>query len=256
MAAFLDVCRFTPTGGGLGDWTYSVAATGYQSPAKAGAVNGTIYKYRAESADLTQWELGEGTYDSALTKFARTTVLYNSAGTGLGVGQSGAGSKINFTTTPQVAIVALKEDLISVEENNAFSGAQQLQARTNIGLSAVDNTSDVNKPVSTAQAASIATRQAALGFAPVQQGTGILQAPGNVICIGYAPSTGKPRLTIDVTDFGNIVFENSPLFTGVPAAPTAAPGTNTIQLATTAFVLANASGVSNATRVFDYLNFS
>lgn len=32
---------------------------------------------------------------------------------------------------------------------------------------------------------------------------------------------------------------NSPTFTGVPAAPTAAPGTNTTQLATTAFVLAN-----------------
>jgi len=35
----------------------------------------------------------------------------------------------------------------------------------------------------------------------------------------------------------------SPTFTGVPAAPTAAVGTNTTQLATTAFVLANAGGV-------------
>jgi len=34
----------------------------------------------------------------------------------------------------------------------------------------------------------------------------------------------------------------SPTFTGVPAAPTAAPGTNTTQLATTAFVIANAGG--------------
>jgi hypothetical protein len=33
---------------------------------------------------------------------------------------------------------------------------------------------------------------------------------------------------------------NSPTFTGVPAGPTAAPGTNTTQLATTAFVIANA----------------
>lgn len=32
---------------------------------------------------------------------------------------------------------------------------------------------------------------------------------------------------------------NSPTFTGVPAAPTAAAGTNTTQLATTAFVLTN-----------------
>lgn len=34
----------------------------------------------------------------------------------------------------------------------------------------------------------------------------------------------------------------SPTFTGVPAAPTAALGTNTLQLATTAFVIANAGG--------------
>jgi len=32
---------------------------------------------------------------------------------------------------------------------------------------------------------------------------------------------------------------NNPAFTGTPAAPTASPGTNTTQLATTAFVLAN-----------------
>lgn len=32
---------------------------------------------------------------------------------------------------------------------------------------------------------------------------------------------------------------SSPAFTGVPTAPTAAPGTNTTQIATTAFVLAN-----------------
>jgi hypothetical protein len=35
----------------------------------------------------------------------------------------------------------------------------------------------------------------------------------------------------------------SPTFTGVPAAPTASPGTNTTQLATTAFVLANSGAV-------------
>lgn len=41
---------------------------------------------------------------------------------------------------------------------------------------------------------------------------------------------------------------NSPAFTGVPTAPTATAGTNTTQIATTAFVLANANAV-NATTV-------
>lgn len=50
-------------------------------------------------------------------------------------------------------------------------------------------------------------------------------------------------------DDGSIVdLENtssdldSPIFTGVPSGPTAVPGTNTTQLATTAFVIANAGG--------------
>src|SRR5262245_689667 len=37
---------------------------------------------------------------------------------------------------------------------------------------------------------------------------------------------------------GSLAPKASPAFTGVPTAPTAAPGTNTTQLATTAFVLA------------------
>lgn len=36
----------------------------------------------------------------------------------------------------------------------------------------------------------------------------------------------------------------SPTFTGTPAAPTAAPATNTTQIATTAFVLANSGGTA------------
>ncbi len=109
MAAFLDGCRFNPTAGGTTDWTYSSAVTGYQSPAAAQAVNGAVYRYRAESADLSQWELGTTTYNAGTGVFARTAVLYNSSGSGSA--QGGAGTKISFSTVPQVAIVALAEDL-------------------------------------------------------------------------------------------------------------------------------------------------
>lgn len=103
MSALLDVCRFVPTAGGTTDWTYSSAVTGYQSPTAAGAVNGLTYSYRAESADLTQWEVGTGVYNSTgAGSFARTAVLFNSSGTT---------SKISFAAAPQVAIVALAEDL-------------------------------------------------------------------------------------------------------------------------------------------------
>lgn len=128
MAAFLDGCRFNPAAGGTTDWTYASAVTGYQSPAAANVVNGRLYKYRAESTDLSQWEFGEGAYSTATGVLARTTVLYNSSGTT---------SKINFTSVPQVAIVALKEDLVSVDEANSFSTAQKAQACANIGVTAI-----------------------------------------------------------------------------------------------------------------------
>jgi hypothetical protein len=87
---FLDVCKFQPVSGGLGDWVFATALQGYQSPTDANAVNGDEYRYRAESADLTQWEIGTGLYDSGTGTFARTTILFSSTG----------GAKVNFSAVP------------------------------------------------------------------------------------------------------------------------------------------------------------
>lgn len=111
MASLLDNCKFNPTAGGTTDWTFSTAVQGYQSPSAANVVNGTKYKYFAVSADLSQWEIGEGAYNTGTGVLPRTTVLYNSSGTGAVPGQSGAGTKINFTNPPFVAIVGLAEDV-------------------------------------------------------------------------------------------------------------------------------------------------
>lgn len=101
-SSLINVCRFNPTTGGTTDWTYSSAVQGYQSPTAAGAVNGATYSYRAESADLSQWEIGTGVYSSGTGVLTRAAVLFNSSGTT---------SKINFSAAPQVAIVALAEDI-------------------------------------------------------------------------------------------------------------------------------------------------
>lgn len=105
-----DVCRFNPTAGGTTDWTFASAVQGYQSPALANVQNALSYRVRAESADLSQWEISTGAYSSSTGTFARSTVLYNSAGTGIAPGQSGAGTPVNFSAAPQVAVVALAED--------------------------------------------------------------------------------------------------------------------------------------------------
>lgn len=97
---YVDVCKFLPTAGGLTDFTFSTAVTGYQSPASAVVVNGTVYSYRAESTDLTQWEIGFGAYNTGTGVLARTTV-----------NASSTGAKVNFSVAPQVSITALTADL-------------------------------------------------------------------------------------------------------------------------------------------------
>jgi hypothetical protein len=132
MSAFADLVRFRATLGSTTDWVVSTAIGGCQIPSAANVLNGTNYKVYAVSDDLTQWEISTGAYNSGTTTFPRTTVLYNSSGTGTATGQSGAGTKINFTLAPQVSVVALAEDLISVETANSFTATQQAQARTNV----------------------------------------------------------------------------------------------------------------------------
>lgn len=137
MSAFLDSVRFNAASTGTGDFVVASAVAGALTPAGASAVNGRSYKYRAESGDRTQWEVGITFYNSSATSFPRvsTQVLFNSAGTG--TAQGGAGALINFTVVPIVSVIALKEDLISIEEANSFTAAQTLQARANIAAAGI-----------------------------------------------------------------------------------------------------------------------
>lgn len=79
------------------------------------------------------------------------------------------------------------------------------------------------------------SKQNALGFTPVQQGTGAGQL-NNTVKIGW--SVGGLKAQVDSTDLGTIAFTASPVFSGVPLSPTPAANTNTSQIATTAFVQA------------------
>src|SRR5262245_52831620 len=112
MAAQLDNVGFVAVSAGTVDFVFStVLAGGYQSPSAGGAVNGKAYKYFAFNADKSVWEIGESNpYNSGSGTFPRSTVLFNSSGTGTAAGQSGAGTKMNFASAPNVVIVALKED--------------------------------------------------------------------------------------------------------------------------------------------------
>jgi len=60
---------------------------------------------------------------------------------------------------------------------------------------------------------------------------------GNLAVTGTTALTGA--LSGSTATFSDAISSVSPVFTGTPTAPTAAAGTNTTQLATTAFVLSN-----------------
>lgn len=97
---FLDACGFFPSAGGTADFVVASAVTGYQTPVSAGAVNGAVYSYRAQSSDQSEWEIGFGAYATGTTTLARTTVVASSTG-----------SKVNFSAPPSVYITALTADI-------------------------------------------------------------------------------------------------------------------------------------------------
>lgn len=80
------------------------------------------------------------------------------------------------------------------------------EQRNTIGLDQVNNTSDVNKPVSTAQQTALNLKQDKLNYTPVQQGDGIGQST-NKIFIGFG--AGRLKATVDKKDLGNIVFDGN-----------------------------------------------
>ena len=101
-----------------------------------------------------------------------------------------------------------------------------------VGLGNVNNTSDANKPVSTAQATAIADAKKA--------GT---DAQG-AIDAHEADKENPHGVTAAQVGLGNVTNESkatmftSPAFTGTPTAPTAGSTANNTQVATTAFVQA------------------
>ena len=100
--AYFDAVYFLASASGTGDFGVASAVQGYRTPAAASVPNTTTGGYRAESSDLTQWEIGVFTYSTTGPTVARTTVLSNSLGTT---------AKINFTGAPNVGFVELSQDL-------------------------------------------------------------------------------------------------------------------------------------------------
>lgn len=75
--------------------------------------------------------------------------------------------------------------------------------------------------------------------------TGAIISVGNATSLGSFSSAALAAALTDETGSGSIVFNNSPSLLGAPTAPTAATGTSTTQLATTAFAAPGFSLAAN-----------
>ena len=103
-----DRVKETTTTAGTGTVTLLGAATGFQSFAVIGNANTTYYTIAGQTG--SQWEVGIGTYTSAGTLLARTTVLSNSSGTQPSKIDFAAGTKDVFVTYPAEYSVSATND--------------------------------------------------------------------------------------------------------------------------------------------------
>jgi hypothetical protein len=93
-----DRVKETTTTTGTGTVTLLGASTGFQSFAVIGNANTTYYTIAGQTT--SEWEVGIGTYTSAGTLLARTTVLSNSSATQPSALSFSAGTKDVFVTYP------------------------------------------------------------------------------------------------------------------------------------------------------------
>lgn len=147
--------------------------------------------------------------------------------------------------------IGTKEEIVNVDTkiNTHIADVDNPHSvtKTQVGLSNVDNTADINKPISTATQAALDSKQdnlvSGINIKTIEGqslvGSGNIDLNKSDVGLANVDNTAdidKPISTAVQTALDLKADINSPALTGVPSAPTAAVGNNTAQIATTAFV--------------------
>lgn len=109
-----DRVKETTTTTGTGTVTLLGASTGYQSFAVIGNANTTYYTIAGQTG--SEWEVGIGTYTSAGTTLARTTVLAS----------SNSGSLVTFSAGTKDVFVTYPAEIAAYASNNPGTSGQIL----------------------------------------------------------------------------------------------------------------------------------
>lgn len=183
----------------------------------ANRMSGPVMSYNSATGALTVNVIitaGSGTFANWTVSLGRVTPETAT----VAEMQSGTADDVRHVTPKRVkdAIVALAPAVAPVQSVAGKAGAVTL-TKGDVGLGNADNTADASKTVATA--AKLTTAR-------------------NITLGGVARSfDGSAAIAWTLAEIGAAPLA-SPAFTGTPAAPTPAAGTNTTQLATTAFVQA------------------
>lgn len=125
MVAYVNECFFRAKDRGLVDFVVDQAIPGFLTPAQCSApaiTDAQTYYYRAETDDLTQRELGLGTWSAATNTLARTTIYQS----------SNANAKVDFPSSPRIRLellaqgVNLKADQTSVDAITSNAADDQI----------------------------------------------------------------------------------------------------------------------------------
>jgi hypothetical protein len=166
-----------------------------------------------------------------------------------------APTPVSTDNSTQLATTAYVTNAVKVTSVSGRTGSVVL-TKSDVGLGNVDNTSDLNKPVSTIQQTALDLKanqsttytktetdtriQAIVGAAPAALDT-LVEIAAQLATDESAAAT----LTNTVALKAPIA---SPVFTGIPAVPTPSVGDSTSQIANTQFVI---TSIANALAVLD-----
>ncbi len=201
--------------------------------------------------------------DTNTTQIATTAYVVGQASSSAPVmdGTAAVGTSLKYARADHVHATDTSRAPIA---NPTFTGTVAGITKSMVGLANVDNTADSAKPVSTAQQTALDLKANLAG--PTFTGTVTLPngtvtsamiLDGTIVDGDISATAAIAQSKIDglSTSLGLKANLASPALTGTPTAPTAAAGTNTTQVATTAFVgTAVADLVASAPSALNTLN--